>query len=108
MKVPREPSLGMRLEEVARGADGRGLVLVSSLEEGGNAARSGKVRSVAFAGEPQEVHQGGPRSSFLAVGFADGVSPPTRGLARMGRSAQSPMMKGLLHHSPFCSSDRCR
>lgn len=43
VKIAREPSLGMRLEEVARGGDGRGLVLVSGIEAGGNAEASGKV-----------------------------------------------------------------
>ncbi|CAM9701604.1 unnamed protein product [Choristocarpus tenellus] len=43
VKMPREPSLGIQLVEVARGADGRGLVLVSGLEPGGRAEVSGKV-----------------------------------------------------------------
>lgn len=44
VQMRREPSLGMQLEEVARGGDGRGLVLVAGLEPGGNAEASGKVR----------------------------------------------------------------
>ncbi|CAN0226552.1 unnamed protein product, partial [Ectocarpus sp. 13 AM-2016] len=43
VQVQRKPSLGMQLEEVARGGDGRGLVLVAGLEPGGNAEASGKV-----------------------------------------------------------------
>lgn len=39
----REPSLGLQLEEVARGGDGRGLVLVAGVEPGGNAEATGKV-----------------------------------------------------------------
>lgn len=49
VKVKREPSLGMRLEEVARGGDGRGLVLVAGLEPGGNAEATGKVPNEVFA-----------------------------------------------------------
>lgn len=41
--MPREPSLGMQLEEVARGGDGRGLVLVAGTVPGGNAEATGKV-----------------------------------------------------------------
>lgn len=44
VQVKREPSLGLQLEEVARGGDGRGLVLVAGVEPGGNAEASGKVR----------------------------------------------------------------
>lgn len=43
-QLPREPSLGILLEEVARGGDGRGLVLVSGTTPGGNAEASGQVR----------------------------------------------------------------
>ncbi|CAM9369157.1 unnamed protein product [Ectocarpus sp. 12 AP-2014] len=43
VQVQRNPSLGMQLEEVARGGDGRGLVLVAGLEPGGNAEASGKI-----------------------------------------------------------------
>lgn len=46
--MKREPSLGMRLEEVARGGDGRGLVLVAGLEPGGNAEATGKVPNVVI------------------------------------------------------------
>ena len=42
--LPREPSLGLQMEEVARGGDGRGLVLISGTAEGGNAEATGKVR----------------------------------------------------------------
>ncbi|CAN0204861.1 unnamed protein product [Ascophyllum nodosum] len=42
-KLIREPSLGIQLEEVARGGDGRGLVLVSGVEPGGNAEASGQI-----------------------------------------------------------------
>lgn len=44
VQVARKPTLGMQLEEVARGGDGRGLVLVAGVEPGGNADASGKVR----------------------------------------------------------------
>lgn len=44
----REPSLGISLVEVARGGDGRGLVLVSGMEAGGNAEAAGKVRCTAL------------------------------------------------------------
>ncbi|CAN0148162.1 unnamed protein product [Pylaiella littoralis] len=43
VEVRREPSLGLQLEEVARGGDGRGLVLVAGVEPGGNAEASGKI-----------------------------------------------------------------
>lgn len=43
VRVRREPSLGLQLEEVARGGDGRGLVLVAGVEPGGNAEATGKV-----------------------------------------------------------------
>lgn len=46
VKVRREPSLGMQLEEIARGGDGRGLVLVAGLEPGGNAEATGQVRGL--------------------------------------------------------------
>eukprot|EP00904_Undaria_pinnatifida_P000067 jgi/Undpi1/10060/HiC_scaffold_28.g12514.m1 len=41
--LPREPSLGLQMEEVARGGDGRGLVLISGTAEGGNAEATGKI-----------------------------------------------------------------
>ncbi|CAM9230721.1 unnamed protein product [Discosporangium mesarthrocarpum] len=43
VRLPREPTLGMELVEVARGTDGRGLVLVGGLSPGGNAEASGKI-----------------------------------------------------------------
>ncbi|CAN0329787.1 unnamed protein product, partial [Laminaria digitata] len=43
VKLPREPSLGLQMEEVARGGDGRGLVLISGTAEGGNAEATGKI-----------------------------------------------------------------
>lgn len=43
VKMQRKPSLGMQLEEVARGGDGRGLVLVAGIESGGNAEATGQV-----------------------------------------------------------------
>eukprot|EP00903_Cladosiphon_okamuranus_P015477 g14289.t1 len=43
VQVKREPSLGLQLEEVARGGDGRGLVLVAGVTPGGNAEASGKI-----------------------------------------------------------------
>eukprot|EP00752_Nemacystus_decipiens_P004373 g3997.t1 len=43
VQVKREPSLGLQLEEVARGGDGRGLVLVAGVEPGGNADATGKI-----------------------------------------------------------------
>ena len=43
VQIRREPSLGLQLEEVARGGDGRGLVLVAGVEPGGNAEATGKV-----------------------------------------------------------------
>lgn len=33
--LPLKPSLGIKLEEMARGKDGRGLVLVGELVDGG-------------------------------------------------------------------------
>ena len=43
--LPREPSLGLQMEEVARGGDGRGLVLITGTAAGGNAEATGKVRA---------------------------------------------------------------
>lgn len=44
--LPREPSLGLQMEEVARGGDGRGLVLITGTAAGGNAEATGKVRAM--------------------------------------------------------------
>lgn len=44
VNVPLSGGLGLGLEELKRGRDGRGCVLVSALAPGGNAEKSGKIK----------------------------------------------------------------
>lgn len=65
-QVKRKPSLGLQLEEVARGGDGRGLVLVAGVTPGGNAEASGKVGlEVPHYHGRMQYGKGGARSIFL-------------------------------------------
>ncbi|CAM9101113.1 unnamed protein product [Phaeothamnion confervicola] len=58
-QISPRPSLGVELVELARGADGRGLVLVSGLAPGGNAEQDGSIAvgdTLCFVGsEPSNM-----------------------------------------------------
>jgi hypothetical protein len=42
VKVPLKPSLGLSLEEMSRGRDGRGMTLVAGMQPGSNAEKCGE------------------------------------------------------------------
>mmetsp|Transcript_11850 Transcript_11850/g.14908 ORF Transcript_11850/g.14908 Transcript_11850/m.14908 type:complete len:330 (+) Transcript_11850:3-992(+) len=59
VQVSREPSLGLSLVEMMSGGDGRGLVLIDGITEGGNAEKAGKLKvgdTISWVGiEPNEM-----------------------------------------------------